>query len=187
MTASGHMTIWMHLRNAREVIAGLKNTAVATGFLEKSQLRLAQSLDRAGRRTFLMNQAIFTLRRYSYMATLAITAMGVAIIKWGFDYNSQVQMATVSFQQFGLSVAQAHQEIDFLYNKIAAPSPFLFKDIALSARRLMAFGMNVKDTNTTILNMTNALTAFGITSGAALSKATVALGHMMLIGRATGQ
>lgn len=187
MTASGHMTIWMHLRNAREVIAGLRQTETATRILGSSTDRLAQKLERAGRRTFLMNQALFTLRRYSYMATLAFTALGVAVVKWGFDYNNQFQIATVAFKQFGLSARQAAVEANFLFKRIAAPSPFLFQDIALSARRLLSVGFDLKTVNTTLVSITNALTAFGVTSGAALSRATLALMHMQLVGRVTGQ
>src|SRR4051812_30267707 len=187
MSADGRVTIWMRLRNAREVVAGLRRTAVETGVLGSSVDRLAKHMERAGRRTFFMNQMLFTLRRYSYMATLAFTAGAVAIAKWGFDYNSQVQIATVAFHQFGLSAREAKAEVNFLFRRIAAPSPFQLKDLALGARRLMAFGLDVKETKATLLGITNALTAFGITTGAALSRATLALGHMLLVGRVTGQ
>lgn len=187
MSANANLTIWMRLRNAREVIAGLRETSVATQVLGSSVDRLARHLDRAGRRTFFLNQMMFTLRRYSYMVTLGLTASAAAVVKWGFDFNNNMQVARVAFAQFGLTATQAQQEVNFLFNKIAAPSPFLLQDVALAARRLMAFGMSVTQTNQTLVGITDALSAFGVTSGSSLSRATLALGHMMLIGKATGQ
>lgn len=186
MSADGNLTIWMRLRNAREVIAGLRQTAAATGFLGSSVDRLATHLDRAGRRTFFMNQALFTLRRYSYMVTLGLTASAAAVVKWGFDYNNQVQMARVSFRQFGLTSEQVNTEISKLY-RIAAISPFLFTDITNTARRFMAFGMDVATTNTLVTNLADTFSALGITTGAALNRASLALAHMYSLGRLTGQ
>lgn len=186
MTADGKMTIWMRLRNAREVVAGLRQTAAATTLLGDSTERLALKMDRAGRRTFLMNQALFTLRRYSYFVTLGLTAATFAVAKWGFEYDSQVQTARIAFAKFGLTHHQVLGEIRELY-RIAAISPFLFTDITNNARRFMAFGFSVKTTNALLHNLTDALTAMGFTTGASLNRATLALVHMSNLGRVTGQ
>lgn len=186
MTADGHMTIWMRLRNSREVIAGLRQTATATGMLGSSVDRLARHMDRAGRRTFMMNQALFTMRRYSYMLTLAVTASAAAIFKWGFDYNSQVQEARIAFAKFGLTHKQVNKEIRDLY-QLAAISPFLFTDITRTARRFMAFGMTVEMANESTRRLVDALVTFGVPTGAALNRASMAMAHLMSIGRLTGQ
>lgn len=186
MTASGHMTIWMRLRNSRQVIAGLQQTATATGVLGGSVNRLARHMERAGRRTFLMNQALFTLRRYSYMATLGLTAFAGAIFKWGFDYNSQVQEARIAFGKFGLTHAQVNKEIKELY-RLAAISPFLFTDITRTTRRFMAFGMSVEMANESTRRLVDALVTFGVPTGAALNRASLALAHMVSLGRLTGR
>jgi tape measure domain-containing protein len=184
--ADGNMTIWMRLRNAREVASGLRNVATQTGILGSSVDRLARHLDRAGRRTFIMNQALFTLRRYSYMLTLGLTAAAVGVVKWGFDYNVQVQNARVAFGKFGLTVAQTNDEIAKLY-RIAAISPFLFTDITNTARRFLAFGMDLSTTNELVTNLADALTALGLATTASMNRASLALAHMFSLGRVTGQ
>lgn len=186
MSADGKMTIWMRLRNAQQVIAGLRKTAAATGVLGSSVDRLARNMERAGRRTFVMNQALFTLRRYSYMLTLALTAGAAAVVKWGFDYNTQVQEARVAFAKFGLSVDQVNTEIADLY-KIAAITPFLFTDITTTARRFLAFGIDLATTNRLVTNLTDALTALGVANTASINRASLALAHMYSLGRLTGQ
>lgn len=186
MAADGKLTIWMRLRNAQQVIAGLKATAVQTGLLGTATDRLARHLERASRRTWIMNQALFTLRRYAYMTTLALTA-GIAVVaKWGFDYNAQVQEARIAFAKFGLTQTQVTDEIQKLY-RIAAISPFLFTDITRTGRRFLAFGMNIHDTNRTVRNLADSLVALGVATPAALNRASLALAHMMSLGRVTGQ
>lgn len=176
----------MRLRGAREVVAGLRSTGAAMMSLDATTQRYGRHLDETTKRSFLMNQALFTLRRYSYMATLALSAGAITLLHWGYQYNAQIQSAKVALGAMLPSQTAVNDEISHLY-RIAAYTPFLFTDISTAARRFLSFGMTLQQTNDTILSVTDSLSQYGIVTGAALNRASLALGHMMSLGRLTGQ
>lgn len=186
MAANAHTNLWVHLRGWREAVVGVKAVGRQVGILGTQTERLAKHLDRANRRGFLMNQTLFTLRRYSYMATLGFTAMIGSVVKWGFDFNRVMEMNRSAMIGFLGSTKAVDDELNLLY-RLAAFTPLRFQDVANAARTMMAFGINTKTTNRLVTDMIDMLAAMGKSTPASLNRVTIALGHMMNIGHVTGQ
>jgi len=179
-------TIQLVLTGSQRVVAGLSATRKEVTALGRATGYLGTALDKARKRTWLMNQAMFTLRRYSYMGTLALTASAVALAKWGFDYNAQVQSTTVALTGFLGSQKEAQAVVARWY-QLAALTPLTFKDISTAGRTLMAFNVPLKQTNGLLQALSDMLAAQGKATGASLNRVTVALGHMVNVGHVTGQ
>jgi tape measure domain-containing protein len=184
--ASNNITLRMRLINARQTLAELTAVERQLATLERRTTKYGLAAARAGERSWLMNQALFTMRRYAYAATLALTATAGYAVKLGYDYYTAVQTTTLALTRFLHSHKLARNEVNLLY-RIAARTPFRFPEISLTARRLMGFGLSLRDTNRTIVNITDALSALGVVSEASLNRASLALGHMYSLGRVTGQ
>lgn len=178
-------TIWLRLQNARNVIAQLNATSAAIGRLTRQTAAQGVASRTAAERTWLHNQALFTLRRYAYAATLSITALAGVAGHLGYNFFTQMQTGRLAFTRFLGSTEAANKELNSLY-RLAALTPFEFPDIILATRRLLAFGSGLDLANNTVRNVVDSLSAMGITSGSALNRATLALGHMLSIGRVTG-
>lgn len=186
MAANAHTNLWVHMRGWREGVVAVKSLGQQVGVLSRQTDRLAKHLERANRRGFLMNQTLFTLRRYSYMATLGFTAMIGSIVKWGFDFNRVMQVNRAAMIGFLGSQQAVNKELDHLYY-LAAFTPLRFQDVANAARTMMAFGIDTKTTNRLLEDTIDMLAAMGRSSPASLNRVTIALGHMMNIGHVTGQ
>ena len=179
--------ILLELKGAAQYIRDANAATAATIKLEMATKAEAAAATTATRRTFLFGQAMYTLRRYAFFGTLAVVGLGAAALKMGFDFNISMQTAVVSLKNFTHSTAEAQKEANYLY-VLAAKTPFEFPDVALAARRLLpSFNGNLQQTNQLLETIGNSLASFGVTSGAKFQQATLALQHMMTIGRVTGQ
>jgi len=146
---------------------------------------LDRSLAGATKRTWAHNQALFTLRRFTFYGTLGIIGLGAAVAKLGFNYYNTTAQARAAFQGF-LPPKQVKKELNELY-LVAARTPFEFPDIVGATRRLLPFIGNLQETNQVIGDITNSLSAAGYITPQYLNRATIAIAHMYTIGRLTGQ
>jgi hypothetical protein len=144
------------------------------------------AMEKATKRSFMLNQGLFMARRGLFYGTLGILGMGAALAKLGFQYDSVTNTATVALQGFIHNNALVKKEVNDLY-ALAARSPFLFPDIVQGARRLYIFNGSLVQTNQLMQSVINGLSAMGFTTSAALNRATLAFAHMYSIGHLTGQ
>jgi len=168
---------------------------IKAGLATRSMSRDTKALDRAMRgvteRSWLMNQGLFTARRYLFYGTLAATGAAAAVLKLGLSYENAMQSATVALRPVYKGHLPALQkELRKLF-QIAAVTPFTFKDTTQAFRTMYAafhpLGITAEETNNTILAMTDALSYAGKVTPANLNRVSVALQHMMYLGRPTGQ
>jgi Tape measure protein len=190
MAFSQNVAIRTILIGAREFITGVKGEAAALVELAGAADESAVALRKTERGTFVANQALFTSRRLVTGLTFGLVAAGAEALKLGFNYQSAMQTAHVALQPMFKDTAQLNKELTELFG-ISAFSPFQFKDITLAYRSLAIAtqGLNIdnKTLNETIQSVVNTLSASGRTSPAQLNRVAVALQHMMLQGRVTGQ
>lgn len=140
----------------------------------------------AARRSFLLNQTMYTLRRYTLFATTAIVGLGVVVAALGYRFYAVRQTAMVAFTGMLHSAAAANNELNTLYT-IAAKTPFEFPDIVNAARLLQPFTNNVARTNNIINALTDALSGMGRITPQSLNRAALAFQHLYTQGRLTGQ
>jgi len=168
---------------------------IKAGLATRTMSRDTKALDKAMKgvteRSWLMNQGLFTARRFMFYGTIAAGGMAAAVIKMGFSYESAMQQARVALAPVYKNDLPALQgELNQLF-RIAALTPFTFKDTTIAFRQLFAAfhgaGLTAKDANDTMMMMMNALSYAGKVTPGALNRVSVALQHMMYLGRPTGQ
>jgi len=179
MVLTGARTVVAGMAAARESVAGLREEVAAFGLTAES----------TGKRSWLMNQALFTMRRYAYMGTLAFTGLAAVAVKWGYDFNSAMQSATTALLPVMHGTGAVRTELEKLFN-IAKYSPFQFKDLTIAFRSMylamQPLGISAATVTTTIQSLIDALSATGRTSPMQLNRVAVALQHMAYQGRLTG-
>lgn len=172
-----------YLANAQTVVAGNEEMAASTE-------TMGRSMEHTARRSYLMNQALFTMRRLLYANTLAFIAGGVVAVKWGFDFNSAMQQARVALGPLQSSTFDVNQELEQLFN-FTKYTPFQFKDITIAFRSMYGamhpLGITAKEVNFYLKAMADALSFTGRTSPGALNRVAVAFQHLAFMGRLTGQ
>jgi tape measure domain-containing protein len=170
------------LANDEKLIVSQRELALAT---EETGMAMKRTTDRS----WLMNQALFTMRRFTYMGTLALTGAGAAALKMGFDFNNAMQTATVALKPFYSNTEQLNGALNRLW-LIAKYTPFQMKDMTLAFRALYpsfrALGISSGQTIDTIQALIDGLSVAGKVSGPALNRVTIALQHMAFQGRLTG-
>jgi tape measure domain-containing protein len=143
----------------------------------------------AARGTFLYGQAIYTLRRYAFYGTLALTGLAAWVVKLGFSYNATRQQAIAMLAPFVGGAANVKRVTDQIF-RIAALTPFQFKDVSLAFQQMFVAlkgqGVSTGTVLKTIQAISNGLSAIGRTSPEALNKAALALQKMAYQGRLTG-
>lgn len=144
----------------------------------------------ASKKFNLANQAMFTARRVAYAGTLALLAAGAAVIHLGWSYTSAMQQASVALRPVFASTKALNDEMSLLF-RIAAYTPFQFKDITIAFRQMYAglhiVGIGVGTINDALMAVINTLSFTGKDSPMALNRVSVALQHMANIGHLTGQ
>ena len=173
------------LTGQRSVVAGLQGVSTQVGRLQTSVQGLSRRTEENTKRTWLMNQALFTLRRYAYAATLAVTGLGAAAVVMGFKFNASMDTNMVAFTQFLGSAKAARQELDFLY-ELAKKTPFEFADVTEAARRFLAFGFSLKETNANLRIIGDTVAAFG-GGREQIERMVTVFGQIRASGRLLGQ
>jgi tape measure domain-containing protein len=190
VSASERSTIRLQLIGAREAIAQLGATATAVDEVGVAQKRQGLSALTASERTWLHNQALFTLRRYAYAGTLALTALVAETLRWGYQFNQTMASSRAALHPIIQDSSALNSELTQLYN-FTKKTPFQFKDMTIAFRQMyVAFqplGISVGDTNQVLYGLVNALSEAGRTSPGALNRVSVALQHMAYMGHLTGQ
>jgi tape measure domain-containing protein len=179
------------------ILAGWREFVVAANAEKEAMRELGLQVGWTGKEGVLLgkrfnvaNQAMFTARRLAYGTTLAVVGAGVAALHMGWSYRSAMQEASVALQPVFRGTQGLKEELGSLF-RIAAFTPFQFKDITVAFRQMYGafhpLGISVATTNQTIRSMTDALAFVGRSSPGALNRVAVALQHMAFQGRLTGQ
>lgn len=172
-----------YLLNAQQIAAANEEIGLSTD-------RAGMAMERTTRRGYLMNQALFTVRRLMYGMTIATIASGVAAVKWGWDFNNAMQQARVALSPLQSGIFDVNKELDYLFN-FTKYTPFQFKDITTAFRQMYGamhpLGISAQDVNGYIKAMVDALSFAGRTTPGALNRVAVALQHVAFQGHLTGQ
>jgi len=153
-------TIRVQMTGLRSVQSGITGLSNRIGKLKAQTSAWAGETEKATQRGFLFNQMLFTMHRYAYNTTLGLTAMGGAAIVMGLKFNAAMEMNTVAFTQFLGSTKLANKELDYLYD-LAKTTPFEFANVTDAARRFLAFGFTLRDTNKYLRTIGDTVAAFG--------------------------
>lgn len=189
LSAQQRVAILLELLGGPKYAAGMKAAAVETQNLARAQRLASRESALLTRRTFFAQQAMFTLRRYAFYGTLALTAMGVAVVKLGYNYLSAMQTARVSLSPVIKDQATLNSYLARLFT-IAKYSPFVITDLAVAFRQLYAGLHPVGIEGPRILRLMQALTdymsAAGKTSPGQMQRVALAIQHLAYAGRVTG-
>jgi len=182
-------TIRIALSGQRAAIAGLAATKAEVNSLRRSVAEYGATAEVSSKRSWLLNQALFTLRRYAYMGTLALTGLIGLSLKWGTSFNATMQSATLALQPMMKGTGEVQKELQTLFN-MAKYNPFTFGDMTTAFRRmyigLHPIGIQTAEINRTLTDVVDALSAAGSTSPGQLNRVAVALQHLAYSGRLTG-
>jgi tape measure domain-containing protein len=182
-------TLRIVLSGQRQAIAGIVATKDAITGLNERVKEYGATAEVASKRSALMTQAIYMMRRMAYFGTLALVGAGVEALKWGVSFNQTMQSASIALKPVMANMGAVRGELEKLFN-ISKYSPFRFQDMTVAFRSMylamQPLGISVATVNTTLQSMTDALAATGRTSPANLNRVSVALQHMAYQGRLTG-
>ena len=175
----------------RTRLIGARQVAAESAMVGKSVDDMGRKIDRAGkqmetgsRRGFIYNQALFTVRRSIYATTIALAGMAAAVAAIGFQYNMSMEQNQVALSYLIGSETLARKELGVLYN-LAAKTPFEFGNITDAARRFLAFGFTVDETNKFLGVTADAIAAMGGSSDL-INRVVLAFGQMQSKGRVMG-
>ena len=172
-----------------ELIGGPKYN-VGMDSAAASTARFGKAVEGAQKRSFLMNQTLFTARRALFYTSLGLFGVIGGVIKMGFEFNNALQGMKVALGPFFQGMPGVlDATINRLY-KISTLSPFLFQDVTTAFRTMYpgfkALGISAKQTTDIMQALTNAMAVSGRVSGPQLQRAAIALQHMAFAGRLTG-
>ena len=160
MSADEWAIIRLELQNRRKFQADAAAAAKSVDRIDDSTKKLGDSQAETTRRTWLMNQALFTVRRLVYGFTLAIGAAAVAVGFLGFRFNMMMETARVSFRVLLGSEQAAVQELEYLF-ELAAKTPFDFPGVQDAARKLLNYGFSLDQTNRYLATFSDIVAGFG--------------------------
>jgi len=146
--------------NRRKTQADLAAVATSIKQVEHATDDAGAAMGRTTKRGFLMNQALFTARRLVYGLTLGLGVATSAAILFGFNFNRTMESNTVALSYLMGSEQAARVETAKLYD-LAAKTPFQFADVTDAARRFLAFGFTVQQTNRYLTATADAMSAMG--------------------------
>lgn len=185
MSASENATIWIRLSGDRQVAAGLTADAAAVSRLGRASKEAGIQAEIAGVKQWFHNQALFTLRRLAYAGTLAVLALGSAAVIMGFKFNASMESNKLAMTQFLGSEKLASRELEYLFD-IAKYTPFEFSNVTDAARRFLAFGYTLQETNKYLNVIGDTVAAFG--GGAEnIMRMVLVFGQIKASGRLLGQ
>jgi tape measure domain-containing protein len=190
MTPEQRALILLELRGGPQYVAGMNASAAATRRLNTAVGTSGLAMQTAARRTFLMNQAMFTFRRYAFYGTLAITAMVTGLVKLGTSYLSAMQQARVALGPVIKDHATLEAQLKGLFT-ISKNSPFVISDLtrAFSAMyiAMAPIGISADTITRTLQSTVNYLSVLQQTTPMAMRRVTNALTDMANQGTLTGR
>ena len=186
MSPEQNVIVVLALAGKKRFLTGLAEAKAGMRGLQMQTDATGKTMTHGTRRTWLFNQALFTLRRLAYGATLGFIALGAVIVKWGFDFNRQMDEARTGFKGFIVGTQAINKELTDIF-RLAAITPFNFPEILQATRRLIPYNSNLQQVNQTVEALTNTLSAQGTASNQYLTRATLQMAHIFALGRVTGQ
>lgn len=186
LTSAQKILIELLLKGGPKFRTELQKSGIDMTKFAVSTEEAAVATSRLNRQSFATKQALFTARRGLFYGTLAVAGMAAAIARLGFNFHNTMEQSRVAFKGFISTTAGVNKELNQIY-VLAARTPFEFPDLVLATRRLLPFTKNLELTNHLVGAVTDSLSAMGILTGDALTKASLALAHMFNVGRLTGQ
>lgn len=189
LTAGQRITVLLELLGGPRYAAQMRMAAAETGLLGRTTNVTGKEMALASRRTWLMNQALYTTRRYAFWATVALGGAALGIIKLGYSYLSSMQTAQKALSPVIKSQSTLNHYLNELF-QISKYSPFVIKDLAVAFRTMFAgmrgAGVSAPLVLRTIKSLTDALAYTGKVGPGSLNRVAVALQHMAFQGRLTG-
>lgn len=189
LSAEQRVRVLLELVGGPRYSAQMKKAAVETAGLGTATRRTGKEMGIATHKGFLWNQMIFTGRRYTFYATLAVVSLAAGIVKLGFSYQNTMQQAKAALRTILGTGTLMTNTINRLF-LIAAKTPFQFADItrafSLMYSGFKPLGISIEDTTNTVYALTNALAVAFKNTPAALQRASIALQHLAYAGRLTG-
>lgn len=189
LNSQQRVMVLLELLGGPKFAAEMKGAAASTGLLGKNVDTMGKKMEQSARRTFMQNQALYTLRRYAFFGTIAVTAMGAAVLKLGYNYLSAMQQARVALSP----VIKDHAMLEGYLNRlfqISKYSPFVLSDLAVGFRQMFAglsqVGIGAPQILDTIQSLTDLMSFTGKTGPGAFQRVSLALQHMAYAGRLTG-
>ena len=177
--------ILTRLRGVLAYIRDMNAAAAATSRLGTATDAAGRKMEHASRRSFLMNQALFTMRRFLYGATIGITALGAAAVVMGFKFNASVERTTIALEFLSKGQFDAKTQMkEFL--QIARDTAFLPQQIIQAGQQLLAFGFTAEETNRTLRAMGDAIAALHLPQDT-VNRITLALGQIRSKGKLMGE
>lgn len=183
LSSSQRIAVLLELLGGPEYAARMKGASAAT-------TTFGRSVQAAGRRTFIANQALYTLRRYSFFATIAVTALGAAVFKLGYTYLNSMQQARVALQPVIKDTKLLENYLSQLF-QISKYSPFVISDLtkAFSALDLSLgpIGISGQTVINTLASIVDYLSVLQQTTPLAMKRVTNALADLAYQGYLTGR
>lgn len=186
MATGGNARIRLQLQGARQVVAGLGQTTQAVGHLARQTSAYNAGVSQAHHRTFLMNQALFTMRRFAYAATLGFGALAAASTRMGLNFNISMEQNTIAMEHFLGSETAATNELEYLY-ELAARTPFEFQQVVNAERRFLAFGFSVDEARKALGIIGDVAAGLGGDPAENIERLVLVLGQVRATGRVLGQ
>lgn len=191
LTATQKVSVLLTLAGGPRYIAQMTGASAATARLGGATRATGLAMGAATRRTYLMNQALFTLHRYAFLATTVVIGLAAGLVKLGFSYLSAMDQARAALTPlFAGHVADLNKELQQLFT-LSKYSPFVLSDMTTAFRKMLpAFrsaGLSTKEINRLMKAMVDTLSFAGKTTPAALQQISYAFQHMFFQGRLTGR
>lgn len=189
LTENQRVAVLLEILGGPKFVGQMRAASAETRRLALATRLAGREAQLASKRSFIMQQGLFTLRRYAFYGTLAIGAMTAAVGRLGYEYLSAMQQASVALRPVIKDQTTLNGYLDQLF-QISKYSPFVITDLALSFRQLYAGLHPLGIEGPQIITMMQALTDFmsfsGKTGPGQMQRLTLALQHMAYAGRLTG-
>jgi tape measure domain-containing protein len=184
VAADQEVVVRVRLADVRQFLANAQAESKAIRDIGAATGQTGVAMDKTTRRGFLMNQMLFTARRYLYAGTLAATAFAGVMTKMGLSFNMQMESSEAFFRVFLGSEQAARKELALLF-EVAKKTPFEFPGLVDAARKFLAFGFTVQETNDILRTVGDTIAALGL-GQEGIDRIVLAIGQMRAAGRVLG-
>lgn len=186
MAAGGVSRIQILMQGQHAAIAGFKGVAAGARGLNKEMQTFQAGIKKSEERSWLFNQAMFTMRRFAYGATLAVGALATASVYMGLKFNITMEQNEIAMAHFLGSTAAAKRELEFLY-EVAAKTPFEFQNVVEAERRFLAFGYSLQESRKALAVIGDVAAGLGGEPAENISRLVLVMGQVRATGRILGQ